>query len=56
MTAEEAQAVAEVLSHADGGCHVCAFDLADRMKEKFPEHDWNKLVGWAGGWGTRVED
>jgi hypothetical protein len=38
MTPEDARVVLEVLMTADGGCHVCAADLAGQFAARFPEH------------------
>lgn len=45
MTAEEAATIGKILETADSYCTYCAGELADKMKEKFPEFDWRALTG-----------
>lgn len=40
MTIEEANVVAEIISHADSGCSVCVSDLVERCNDGFPEFLW----------------
>lgn len=40
MTLDDAKKVADVVSHADGGCPVCVQNLLDRLNETFPQFVW----------------
>jgi hypothetical protein len=44
VTRDEAEAVARVLTTADGDCMTCALALADEMAKVLPEHPWRELV------------
>lgn len=44
LTTEQAAAIAQVVSTADGHCTSCASDLADELTAIWPEHPWKQLV------------
>lgn len=57
MMLEEARAVGEIVSHADGGCQACVSCLVSALQKRFPEFNWlvpedyaewrPELVTWA---------
>lgn len=45
FTAEQAHTLGRIIAKADGGCPTCVGDLAAKMDEAFPGHDWYALAG-----------
>lgn len=41
---EQAEAVADVIRNADGGCGHCVRVLADHLSDIWPERDWLALA------------
>lgn len=52
MTVEEMQAIAKIISTADGGCGHCVRALIDEVNAAFPEF---RLVMTDGKWRRRPE-
>jgi hypothetical protein len=44
MTTKEARIVAQVVSQADGSCHVCVLQLVKELEKRLPGHNWRRLV------------
>jgi hypothetical protein len=42
-------ALADVLASVDGYCGNCQTDLAERMEEAFPGHEWYSRIAAADG-------